>query len=110
MQDNPNTEETDDQTERVEMDREDWELAFEPYEGHPSAALRLGFNLAILRSYLEIQLFKCRPVLEALDLAMEALFPFTEFHEASFGLFIRLTHGKLTLEEEQMLNALGVKF
>ena len=56
------------------------------------------------------QLIKPRPVIEALDLAMETLFPYTDFHQASFDLFLRLTDGKLTFEEEQMLNALGVKF
>ena len=107
MQDNPNT---DNQTPDLPIDREDWENAFEPYKGHSYAALRLGFNVAILRKELETQMFKSRPVLEALDLAMEVLFPYTSFHEASFGLFIRLTEGKLTFEEEQMLNALGIKF
>ena len=34
---------------------------------------------------------------------------FNFFHDASFDLFIRLTEGKLSREEEQMLNALGIK-
>ena len=92
------------------IDREDWQLAFKSYEGHPLAALRLGFNLATLRTYLDSQLIKSQQVMEALDLAMEVVFPFTSFHDASFDLFLRLTEGKLTFEEEQMLNALGVKF
>jgi hypothetical protein len=107
MQDNPNT---DDQTQHLLVDQDDWELAFEPFEGHAYAALRLGFNFAMLRKYFDGQLIKSRPVMQALDLAMETLFPYTEFHKASFNLFIRLTEGKLTFEEEQMLNALGVKF
>ena len=107
MQDDPTT---DNQTQSPLIDREDWELAFEPYEGHSSSALRLGFNIAMLRKHLEGQLFKSGPVMEALDLAMEILFPYTSFHAASFDLFVRLTEGKLTFEEEQMLNALGVKF
>jgi len=41
---------------------------------------------------------------------MEVLFPFTEFHEASFDLFVRLTEGRLTREEEEMLGALGFTF
>jgi hypothetical protein len=48
-------------------------------------------------------MFKSRPVIEALDLAMEVLFPYTSFYAASFDLFIRLTEGRLTFEEEQML-------
>jgi hypothetical protein len=107
MQDNDTT---DNQTQQPLTDREDWELAFEPYEGHPGAALNMGFNVAMLRTYFDSQLFKPRPVMEALDLAMEVLFPYTDFHSASFDLFVRLTEGKLTLEEEQMINALGVKF
>ena len=112
MQNNANTdhtEDTDTQTQPFEMDREDWELAFEPLEKNSYAALRLGFNFAIMRKQLDAQLFKPRPVMEALDLAMEVLFPFTEFHDVSFNLFLRFTEGKLTFEEEQMLKALGVK-
>lgn len=101
---------TDTQTQRLDIDRDDWELAFKPYEGHPGDALLLGFNIAILRTYLDSQLIRSQPVIEALDLAMEALFPYTSFHDASFDLFIRLTEGKLTFDEEQMLNALGLKF
>ena len=64
----------------------------------------------MLRTELDMMLIKSQPVMEALDLAMEVLFPFTEFHDAAFDLFIRLTEGQLSKEEEQMLNALGIKF
>jgi len=107
MQDNPNT---DNQTQQALSDVEDWEIAFEPYEGKPYAALQLGFNFAVLRTHLEGQLFKCPHVIEALDLAMEVLFPYTDFHSTSFDLFVRLTEGKLTPVEEQMLTALGIEF
>ena len=111
MQDNPNMEEqTDDLTEDLMVDLIDWELAFEPFADKPVAALRLGFNLATLRAELDSLLIKSRPVMESLDLAMQVLFPFTSFHERSFDLFLRYTEGKLTVEEEQMLEALGVKF
>ena len=78
-------------------------------EGEHYAALRLGFNFAMLRNYFEGQLIKPPAVMESLDLAMEVLFGYSEFYYASFNLFIRLTEGKLTREEEQMLNALGIK-
>ncbi len=107
MQDDPNT---DNQTQQFLTDVEDWEIAFEPYEGQPYAALQLGFNFAVLRTHLEGQLFKSPPVIEALDLAMEVLFPYTDFHSTSFDLFVRLTEGKLTPDEEQMLKALGIEF
>jgi hypothetical protein len=107
MQEDPNT---DNQTPHLLMDEEDWQIAFEPYEGNPSAALNLGFKLAMLRAYLDAQTIKARQAIKALDLALEILFPFTSFHQTSYDLFIRLTEGKLTFDEEQMLNALGVKF
>jgi hypothetical protein len=112
MQDNPSTDKTDNtdnQAQPFDMEREDWELVFEPYEGNAYAAIRMGFNIRTLRKHLDAQLFKPRPVMEALDLAMEVLFPFTDFHKASFDLFLKITDGKLTFEEEQMLKALGVK-
>jgi hypothetical protein len=114
MQDNPNiTDDTDDTHEPIRdllIEREDWELAFEPFEGNAYAALKLGSTLAMLRTFLEGQLFKSGQVIEALNEAMEVVFPYTEFHDASFTLFVRFAEGKLTYDEEQMLTALGVKF
>ena|SRR5215218_1787941 len=107
MQDNPNT---DNLTPQILMDEEDWEIAFEPYAGFPSDALSLGCKLGMLRAYLDAQTIKCRHAIKALDLAIEVLFPYTSFHSASFDLFIKYTQVGLTLEEEQMLKALGVKF
>jgi hypothetical protein len=107
MQDNPNT---DNLASPPLVDLDQWELAFEPFEGEPYAALRLGFNFAMLRKYYDSQLIKCLPIMDALDLGMEALFPYTDFHSASFDLFLRLTEGELSHDEEQMLHALGMKF
>ena len=108
MPENVTTDHTNDRPIGLDLDRDDWELALKPYEGDPHAALLLGFNLAVLRTNLDSQLIKCRPVMEALDHGMEALFPHTAFHNASFDLFLRYVDGKLTFEEEQMLRALGV--
>ena len=60
-----------------------------------------------MRQYLDRQLFKPRPVMEALDEAMTVLFAMTEFHDVSFNLFLKFSEGKLSFEEEQMLRALG---
>ena len=113
MQDNPitdNTEDTEDLTPRPAVECDEWELAFEPFEENAYAAIRMGFNIALLKKHLDTQLFKPRPVMEALDQAMEVLFPYTPFHNASFDLFIKFMEGKLTFQEEEMLKALGVKF
>ena len=98
------------ENERHPLDTEDWILAFAPYDGNPGAALSLGVNLMILRAYLSVMPLKISESVEAIDRAMEVLFPHTQFHDMSFDLFVRLADGKLTLEEEEMLTALGVKF
>jgi hypothetical protein len=105
MQDNPNTED-----ERYPLDPEDWILAFAPYDGEPGAALSLGVNLMILRAYLSVMPLKISESVEALDRAMDVLFPFTQFHDVSFDLFVRFADGKLTTEEEEILKAMGVRF
>lgn len=92
------------------LDAEDWEIAFEVYEGNPGAALSLGFNLMVLKAYLAVEPIRLEEVIESIDQAMEVLFPFTQFHEVSYLLFRRLAEGKLTREEEKILEALGVKF
>ena len=112
MQDNPNTDniDTGSNTPFVEMDREDWELAFEALKDTGYTAIKMGQNIRMLYKYLDTQLFKPRPVMEALDLALEVLFPLTEFHKTTFELFLKYADCELTFEEEQMLRALGVKF
>jgi hypothetical protein len=101
---------TDNLTPQLLMDEKDWQAAFEPYEGRPSDALTLGCKLGMLRAYLDAQTIQCRHAIKALDLAMEVLFPYTSFHDASFDLFIKYTEGHLSFDEEQMVRALGVKF
>lgn len=101
---------TDNLTPQLLMDAEDWQVAFEPYEGRPSDALTLGCKLGMLRAYLNSQTIKARPAIEALDLALKILFPFTSFHEASFDLFIKYTENGLSFDEEQVARGFGVKF
>jgi hypothetical protein len=108
MQNDPNTANT--QTHEIDLDREDWEQAFEPLEKNSFPVLKLGFNFAIMRKYLDGLLIKPLPIMEALDEAMTVLFAYTEFHDVSLNLFLKFSEGRLSFEEEQMLRALGVKF
>jgi hypothetical protein len=110
MQDNPSTNNKDNQTPEFDLDREDWEQAFEPLEKNSYQVLKLGFNFAVMRQYLDGLLIKPRPIMDALDEAMDVLFGLTEFHDVGFNLFLKFSEGQLSLEEEQMLHALGVKF
>ncbi len=59
MQDNPNiTDDTGSNTPYLEMDRDDWEIAFEAFKGTGYTAIRMGMNLRMLYKYLDAQLFK----------------------------------------------------
>lgn len=95
---------------RVPLDGEDWEIALQPYKGNPSAALSLGFRLIVLRSYLSVEPLKIQEAIAAIDLAVEVLFPHTQFHDLSLDFFRKVIEGKVTFEEEQKLKALGVNF
>lgn len=92
------------------LNTEDLEIALEPYKDNPGAALSLGFNLMILRSYLSVEPLKIEDAIKGIDLALEVLFPHTEFHIVSFDYFLKVIEGKLTVEQEQTLKALGIKF
>jgi hypothetical protein len=107
MPNNPNTDEVEVLSPPLECS--DWKLAFEPFEGNAFAALRTAFNIRTLHNELDSLLIKPIRVMEALDHAMEVLFPYTDFHKASFEMFLKYTDANLTFDEEQMLNALGVK-
>lgn len=103
-------EEEEDLFPRPLVARDQWELAFEPFKADPYAALKLGYHFATMRKYFDERLIKPRAVIEAFDLAREVLFPYTDFQKASFDMFIKLTEGELTLEEEEILKTQGVRF
>jgi hypothetical protein len=105
----PEYDTTDNTTEHPMMDAEDWELALEVYDGFPGQALTLGFHFVVLKSYLVIEPLKIQEAVASLDLGMEVLFKYTDFHGVAYGLFRKLVQGQLTLEEEE-LKSLGLKF
>jgi|SRR6185369_6572139 len=92
-----------------DIDEEDWQIAFQPFEKNPTAALSLAFRFTTLKEYLTDEAPKVKEAIEALDLAIDVLFPFTYFHSVSQGLFHKMLRGQLTVEEEEKLRALGVK-
>lgn len=92
------------------LDAEDWEIALAPYEGNPGAALTLGFHLMVLKGYLSVEPIKLHEAINAIDLAVQVLFPHTQFHEVSQELFLKVIEGNLTLEEDQKLRAIGIQF
>ena len=107
MSDNPNTKKP---SEQPALDVEDWELAFAAYLGDTNAALNMGFNLMAIKSHLSCDPPKIDEVLEGIDHAIEALYPYTQFHHVCHDMYMKVVGGDLTREEEEMLKQLGLKF
>jgi hypothetical protein len=107
MPENSNTEKP---SEQPPLDAEDWELAFEAYQDNTNAALNMAFNLMVMKAYLAFHPPKIKEVLEGIDHAIEALYPYTQFHDVCHDMYIKVVGGDLTLEEEEMLKKLGLKF
>jgi hypothetical protein len=104
MLNNPNT----DQNETPYPDAEDWQIAFEPFAGHPYAALQLGFHLTELKQLIRHGLKTCEAS-EAIDRAIDCLYEHSDFRSVSRELFLIAIQGKLTPTTEDLLRQLGIK-
>jgi len=104
MQDNPIT---DPETEVAYPDPEDWQIAFEPYEGNPQAALTLGFLLTELkRSIRDLDIHEA---LGSIDGAIDCLYEHSDFRSISRELFGTAIEGNLTTDKETLLRQLGLR-
>ena len=103
MPDNVNTD-----AEISYLDDEDWQIAFEPYEGKPQAALTLGFHFTELKRLID-GLMK-HQALAAIDRAIDHLYEHSDFRSVSREMFLTAIEGKLTTDKEEALRHLGVKF
>jgi hypothetical protein len=70
----------------------------------------MGFNLMMIKAYLSYDPPKIEEVLKGIDHAIVALYPYTQFHDVCQDMYIKVIGGDLTLEEEEVLKKLGLKF
>ena len=59
-------------TESPLLDTDDWEIAFTPYAQDHRAALVLGYNFMILKSYLLAEPLMVQEAIQSIDLAFVA--------------------------------------
>ena len=71
------------------LDAENWKVALEIYKGHPINALSLSFQLIAIRQSLDRRSKGVPDALEGLELAIETLYPHTNFHKLGQKLFRR---------------------
>jgi hypothetical protein len=88
-------------------DEEDWQIAFEPFQGHPYAALQLGFHLVELKKLIDG--LKKHQALAAIDRAVDSLYEHSDFRSVRRELFSIAISGDLTTDKEEALRYLGVK-
>lgn len=91
------------------LDSEQWELVLQVYAGHPVPALTLAYQLIEIKQSLKRGQKGIADASAGLDLAVEALYPHTDFHNMARTFFQRTIEGKLKPEQEEKLRQLGVK-
>jgi hypothetical protein len=94
----------------VMLDPEIWKIVFEVYARHPTSAFSLAFQLIAVKQSLQQGRKGMQEALEALDLAIESLYPHTQFHKMGHQLHRRALEGTITFNQEELVRKLGVKF
>lgn len=105
MQEDPNT---DSENVSTSLDPEDWQLAFQPYEDQPEAALSLAFLFTELRQL--ISALNMHEVLDEIDVAIDCLYEHSDFRHVSREMFEKVIEGKITSHKEALLRQLGIQF
>ena len=88
------------------LDPEIWKIVFEVYARHPLRLLLSPFT----HRGKAISPAGRTGMREALDLAIESLYPHTPFHKMGHQLYRRALEGTITLKQEELVRRLGVKF
>ena len=99
MPDNPNTE-------NAPLDAEDWEIAFTAYAQYPILALTLAQHLTALQDYIQSDSEKATA---AINRAVDELYEHSQFRSVSLQLFRTTVQGRLPVDVESVINALGIR-
>lgn len=103
MQDNPNTE-------NPPIDAEAWEIAFKPYACYPDAAYDLARYLTAIKQHLRTKPPEVSAAVRELSEACDNLFPFTQFHEVAYELYLTAIAGRATKAQEDLMDSLGIRY
>jgi hypothetical protein len=91
------------------LDPEQWEMVLQVYAGHPVAALTLAYQLHAIKQSLQEGKKGVPDAIAGLNLAIEGLFPHTDFHKMGHKFYHRTIEGALKPQQEEKLRQLGVK-
>lgn len=96
--------------EPVPIDTEQWEIALKPYKSDAEAAFDMARRLMEVKRYLETKPPNMYAAAQALDEAAELLFPFTQFYDAAYDLYLAFIDGHPTRAQEELMESLGIKY
>ena len=91
------------------LDAEQWKLVLKVYAGHPVSALTLAYQLIAIKQSLHGGKQGASEAIAGLDLAIDALYPHTDFHKMAHKFYLRTIEGSLKPNQEEKLRQLGVK-
>ena len=94
-------------TENAPLDCEDWEIVFAPYVEHPLLALALAQHLTALQDYINTEAIGAAT--GAINRAVEELYEHSDFRAVSLELFRATVQGRLPVDVEHVINALGIR-
>lgn len=90
------------------LDAENWRIVFKIYAGHPVLAVTLAYQLIAVKQSLQRGQKGIPDAIAGLDLAIDSLYPHTEFNEMGHKLFLRTIEGAITTKEEELFCKLTV--
>ena len=93
-------------TENAPLDSEDWQIVFEPYAQFPILAFVLAQHLTALQDLAQNDAAKATA---AINRAVDELFEHSQFRSVSLELFRVTVQGRLPVDVESVLNALGIR-
>jgi hypothetical protein len=91
------------------LDAEQWKIVLEVYAVHPVSALTLAYQLIAIKQTLHRGHKGIPDAIAGLDLAIDSLFPHTDFYKIGHKFYLRTIEGTLKPEQEERLRKLGVK-
>ena len=94
-------------TENAPLDCEDWQIAFQPYVKYPLLALALAQHLTALQDYIQTDAIVAAT--GAINRAVEELYEHSDFRSVSLELFRATVQGRLPVDVEHVINALGIR-
>lgn len=91
------------------LDAENWKIVFKVYARHPISALTLAYQLIAIKQSLQRGPKGIADAIAGLDLAIESLYPHTDFYRMGQKFYHRTIEGTLKPDQEDRLRQLGVK-